>query len=151
MTAGGENWEINRGADVRLNQAITVTRDEAWAALPGVFEDLDIETDVVDVPTRRIGASQHRFGSRILNRDASDFFDCGMDSGLNAPLAGRMPINAQVITEVVAVGVGAELRTTVQGTARRSGGNAGVATCRSTGLMEVLVAQMVEKAAASPG
>lgn len=149
-TPGG-SWEVRRSEDVRLNQRLTVTRDEAWSVLPRVFEDLDVEVDVRDVAGRRLGASAHRFGSRILGRDASDFFDCGMDPGLNRPLAGQMPITAQVVTDVMASGAGAELRTTVQGTARRSGGNAGVATCRSTGLLEVLIGEMVQQMASSPG
>jgi len=151
IETGGGTWEVPRGADIRVNQRVTVTGEEAWGVLPRVFEALEIDVDVLDPASRRVGASQHRFTSRVLNRSASDFFDCGLDPGLNRPLAGQMPITAQVITEVLPGSGGAELRTTVQGTARRSGGNAGLASCRSTGLMEVLIGEMVQKMAAPPG
>jgi len=59
-------------------------------------------------------------------------------------------VTARVVTQVLAEGTGAELRTVVEGSARRTGGNAGTATCRSTGLMETVIAQMVQREAA-PG
>ena len=60
IVTGGGTWEIERGIDIRANQRVKVTRDEAWAILPRVFEALEIETDVVDQAGRRVGASQHR-------------------------------------------------------------------------------------------
>ena len=131
-----------------MNHAVTVSPAQAWAVLPQVFDQLEIEPDVQDPAHRRLGVSAHRFSSRILNRNASDFFDCGLDPGLQRPLADQMPIMARVVTEVHPLAEGPELFTTVEGSARRSGGNAGTATCRSTGLMEVLVGQMVQKLAA---
>lgn len=149
-TGGGEVWELHRGADIRSNQALTVTPRQAWSVLSGVFDDLGVNVDVRDPSGMRMGATQVRFSGRFLKRSLSDFFDCGLDPGLNRPLADQMPISAQIITDVLAVGTTAELRTAMQGTARRSGGNAGVATCRSTGLLEVLIGEMVERRAAPP-
>jgi len=151
ITGGGQIWEVRREAEVRLNQRVTVTQDEAWAALPGVFDELGIDADVYEPAVRRMGVNQHRFSGRVLNRSASDFFDCGLDPGLNRPLADQMPISAQVVTQVLAVADGAELHTEVKATARRSGGNAGIATCRSTGLLEVLIGEIVQKTAARQG
>ena len=150
MTGGGTTINIQRGADIRVNQAVTVSPAQAWAALPKVYAELGITPDVQDPTHRRLGVSAHRFSSRILNRNASDFFECGLDPGLQRPLADQMPITARVVTEVHALSEGAELFTVVEGAARRTGGNAGTATCRSTGLMEVLVGQMVQKLAAPP-
>lgn len=151
ITGGGNIWEVRREAEVRVNQRVTVTQDAAWAALPGVFEELGIDADVYEPAVRRMGVNQHRFSGRVLNRSASDFFDCGLDPGLNRPLADQMPISAQVVTQVLAAADGAELHTDVKATARRSGGNAGIATCRSTGLLEVLIGEMVQTTAARPG
>lgn len=140
-------FQIPIGVDVRATPRVAVTAAEAWGALPGVYEALGIATDVMDPSRRQIGAQQHRFSGQILRRSPSDFFDCGMDPGLNAPLADRAPINAQVITEVSGAGEGAEVRTTINATARRPGGAAGTATCRSLGLLEILIAKMVEEQA----
>lgn len=150
MTGDGATYQIQRGADIRVNQAVSVTPAQAWSVLPHVFGDLGITPDVQDPGHRRMGVNAHRFSSRILNRAASDFFDCGYDPGLQRPLADQVPITARVVTEVHAASGGSELRTVVEGTARRTGGNAGTALCRSTGLMEVLLGQMVQKAAAPP-
>lgn len=138
---------IPTGAEARATPRVAVSAAAAWAALPGVYETLGIATDVLDPSRRQIGVTQHRFSGQILRRSLSDFFDCGMDPGLSAPLADRAPINAQVVTSVVGVGEGAELRTDVTATARRPGGSAGTATCRSLGLLEVLIAKMVEERA----
>jgi hypothetical protein len=150
VTDGG-TYEIHRTEEIRPNQAVTVTRDQAWAILPAVYDDLGMEPDVRDPGTFQLGVSRHRFGSRMLNRSASDFFDCGLDPGLNRPIAGQMPIDAQVVTQVLGTTGGAELRTVVQGSARKSGGNAGIATCRSTGLLEILIGEMVQRLASGGG
>lgn len=141
----GTTWELRRGSDVRLNQAVTLTPQDAWAALPGVYQRLGLTPDVRDPSTRQIGVSNHRFSRQVLNRRASDFFDCGSDPGLNRPTADQVPIDARVVTRVLERGGSTELQTTVSGTARRTGGNVGVADCQSTGLMEVLIGRMVEE------
>lgn len=146
MTGGGESYQIRRGSDVRVNPTVTATPAEAWTVLPDVYRGLGFEPDVQDSGVRTLGVSAQRVSRRLLNRAASDFFDCGLDPGLNRPLADQGPITASVVTQVVGVGGGAELRTVVSGTARPTGGNAGLAQCRSTGLLEALIGDMVQKA-----
>jgi hypothetical protein len=143
-TGDGSTWELRRGSDVRLNQAVTLSAQEAWAALPAVYQQLGLTPDVRDPSTRQLGVSDHRFSRQVLNRRASDFFDCGTDPGLNRPTADQVPVNARITTQVLEQGGNTELRTTVQGTARRTGGNAGVANCQSTGLFEILIGRMVQ-------
>jgi hypothetical protein len=145
MTGDGTSLEIQRGADVRVNKRLAAAPDAAWEALPGVYRTLELETDVRDDANRRLGASEQRISRRFLNRNASDFFECGLDPGLNRPLADQVPITATITTTIVGSGAGTELQTQVQGVARRTGGNAGTATCRSTGLMESLVGEMMER------
>ena len=147
-TGDGVTYQIQRGADIRVNQAVTVTADRAWDVLPFVYAELGMQPDVQDPARHVLGVAAHRFSSRVLNRPASDFFECGLDPGLLRPLADQVPITARVVTEIHAVSGGSELRTIVEGAARRTGGNAGTAACRSTGLMEVLVGEMVQRKAA---
>jgi hypothetical protein len=150
LTGDGNTIQIQRGADIRVNHAVTVGPDRVWDVLPLVYAELGIKPDIRDPARHMVGVSAHRFSTRILNRNASDFFECGLDPGLQRPLADQVPITARVVTEIQAVSGGSELRTIVEGSARRTGGNAGTATCRSTGLMEVLVGQMVQKRAEPP-
>lgn len=144
----GTTWELRRGTDVRLNQAVSLNAQEAWAALPDVYQRLGLTPDVRDASTRQLGVSNQRFSRQVLNRRASDFFDCGSDPGLNRPTADQVPVDARVVTRVMERAGGAELQTTVQGTARRTGGNVGVADCQSTGLMELLIGRMVQESGA---
>ena len=144
ITGDGETWEIRRSANARTSQRVDVTAAEAWAVLPGVYGLLGIELDTRVDAQRRLGASSHRFSRQILGRRPSDFFECGTDPGLNRPLADQSPIDAQVFTQVVPTASGAELRTVVQGSARRTGGAPGVARCESAGLLEVVIARLVQ-------
>jgi len=143
VTAEGETLELRRSPDALLSQRIAVTPAEAWAVLPGVYGLLGIQLDNRIDAQRRLGASRHRFSRQIMGRRASDFFECGTDPGLNRPLADQSPIDAQVFTQVLPTAEGAELRTSVQASARRTGGSAGVARCESTGMLETVIARLV--------
>lgn len=145
ITGDGAPMEIRRNADVLADQGVAATPDQAWQVLPDVYAAMGLTPDVQDSRARILSVSAHRFSRTILGRAASDFFDCGTDPGLNRPIADQVPVTAQVSTTVMAVGDGAALRTVAQGTARRTGGNAGIATCRSTGLLEAMVGQMVRE------
>lgn len=147
VTASGDTWEVRRSPDVRANPRVQVPPDRAYAVLPAVYAELQFPADLQDPAARQIGVSEQRFSRRILGRTPSDFFDCGLDSGLNLPLADRAPIDARIVTQVLGGGDAAEIATTIRATARRSGGNAGVAECRSTGLLEILIGDMVRERA----
>lgn len=150
VTAGGESWEVRRSPDVRANPRVQVPPARAFEVLPAVYAELQFPADMQDPAARQIGVSEQRFSRRILGRTPSDFFDCGLDSGLNLPLADRAPIDARIVTQVMGGGDAAEIATTIRATARRSGGNAGVADCRSTGLLEILIGEMVRERASPP-
>lgn len=147
VTAGGDTWEVRRSPDVRANPRVQVPPARAYAVLPAVYAELQFPADMQDPASRQIGVSEQRFSRRILGRPPGDFFDCGLDSGLNLPLADRAPIDARIVTQVLGGGDAAEIATTIRATARRSGGNAGVAECRSTGLLEILIGDMVRERA----
>lgn len=151
ITDAGFPIEIRRGADVRLNQQVEVSVVDAFNILPDVYRGMGFEPGVHDPSRRQVGVANQRISRQVLNRSAADFFDCGLDPGLNRPLAEQVPITATIVTTVVEGVTGTELATRVEGTARRSGGNAGTAQCRSTGMFEVLVAEMVKRAGAGGG
>ncbi len=148
LTGDGTSYTVERSAEMRLDQEVPRSPAEAWSALPGIYGALGMEPDLRVDSRRQLGASQQRFSGQILNRRASDFFDCGTDPGLMRPLADQAPIDARVITTILAgEGGSARVRTEVSGSARRTGGTAGRADCRSTGLLELLIARMVEERA----
>lgn len=145
MTGDGVSYTFDRAPEFQADQPVTLSPEEAWSVLPWVYQALGLEVEARVDARRQIGSGQHRFSGSVLNRRASDFFDCGTDPGLMRPLADQSPIDARVVTTVVAGSDGtAQLRTEVSGSARRTGGTAGRAECRSTGLLEGLIARMVE-------
>lgn len=145
MTADGASYTVDRAPVFQPSQPVALSPEEAWSVLPWVYGSLGLEVDSRVDGRRQLGVSQHRFSGSVLNRRASDFFDCGTDPGLMRPLADQAPIDATVVTTVVpGSGGAAELRTEVSASARRTGGTAGRADCRSTGLLEELIARMVQ-------
>jgi hypothetical protein len=144
----GAPLEIRRGVESIPNQRVSLSPERVWALLDGVYADMGVEVDVRDPNTLQLGTSGHRISRRFLDRNASDFFECGMDPGLNRPLADQVPITANIVKQVLPFSGGSELRTVVGAVARRPGGAAGTATCTSTGVIEAAVAQLVERAAA---
>jgi hypothetical protein len=97
------------------------------------------------VPGRRKQVVRRNPLSRRPDLAAVGFFDRGLDSELNLPTADRGPIDARIVTQVLG---GSRLRRSPPPpTARRSGGNAGVAGCRSTGLLEIPIGEMVRERA----
>ncbi len=146
LTGDGVSYALERSPEMRLDQPVDRTPGEAWRALPGVYRALGFDVDTRVDSRRQLGAAQQRFSGQFLSRRLSDFFDCGTDPGLMRPLADQAPIDARVVTTVgTASGGTAQLRTEVSGSARRTGGTAGRAECRSTGLLEILIARMVEE------
>lgn len=147
ITGDGETLEISRVAEPRLDQNLVITQASAWTALPRAYEALGLQVDVWSDAERQLGSSRHRFSREILTRSASEFFDCGMDPGLNRPLADRASVEARIVSTVIPRADGsAGLRTEVSGVAWRTGGT-GRAACRSTGLLEIVIARLVEERA----
>src|SRR5690606_4492635 len=124
VTGAGESWELRRAEDVRTNARVTVTPAAAWRILPAVYAELGLAPDILEEESRLLGVRVQRFSGRVLNRPPSDFFDCGLDPGLNRPTADGSPIDARVATRVLNSADGSELETVVEGSARRTGGNA---------------------------
>jgi hypothetical protein len=151
ITGAGETWELRRDPEVRANPRVEASPAAAWQALPHVYLELEMVPDLQEPAARTLGVSEHRFTRRVFGRPPSDFFDCGLDAGLNLPLADRSPIDARVVTQVLGSGATAEIQTRITASARRSGGNAGTATCQSTGLLETLIGAMVRERVEGPG
>jgi hypothetical protein len=144
----GAPLEIRRGVESIPNQPVALPPERVWALLDGVYEDMGVEVDLRDPTALQLGSSTHRISRRFMERNASDFFECGVDPGLNRPLADQAPITASIVTQVIPFSGGSQLRTVVGAVARRPGGAAGTATCTSTGVIEAVIAQLVERAAA---
>jgi hypothetical protein len=148
LTGDGQQIEVRRTTEPPTDHRVALTADEAWSALPDVYHSLSLEADIRAPAQREIGVSQRRYRGQVLDRRATEFFNCGVEPGLNRPLADRARIDARIVTAVLENADGtASLRTRIQATAMPTGGTGGRAECRSTGLMERIIAELTRERA----
>lgn len=148
VTGDGQRIDVQRTTEPPLDLRVAFTADEAWSVLPDVYQALSLEADIRVPGRREIGVSQRRYRGQILDRRATEFFNCGVEPGLNRPLADRARIDARIVTTVLENSDGtASLRTRIQASALPTGGTGGRAECRSTGLMERIIAELIRERA----
>lgn len=141
--------EIGGGPNPNLGSRLQVTATQAWAVLPDVFEELGLEVRGMDTNRRELAAPEFRLSGPFLGRRASDYVDCGYDPGLMRALADQATVELSIRSVVAGPDDGpATLNTVVTGSARRGAGAAGRANCQSTGLLELIMARMVDAHAA---
>lgn len=141
--------EIGGGPNPNMGSRLQVTAEQAWAVLPDVFEELGLEAMGIDTSRRELAAPEFRLSGPFLGRRASDYVDCGYDPGLMRALADQATVEMSIRTTVTGTDNGpATLNTVVTGSARRGAGAAGRANCQSTGLLELIMARMVDAHAA---
>jgi hypothetical protein len=118
--------------------------DEVWRVLPGVYEALEVEPDIIDTRTRRLGAGRVT-RARLAGEDAMLYLRCAHQAA-GPSSVNRMRTQLTVITQVEAVNRNeARLRTAVSGTASNVGGTSASNTnCVSSGRLEQRIAEMVE-------
>ncbi len=137
--------EIGGGPNPNMGQRLQVTAEQAWAVLGDVYEELGLPVDAMNTSRREIGASEFRLSGPFLGRRASDYVDCGYDPGLMRALADQATVELSVRSVVAGQGDNpAQLNTVVIGSARRGVGGAGRAACQSTGLLELVLARLVD-------
>jgi hypothetical protein len=152
ITGDGQHIEVRRSIEPPSDQRLPLSPEEAWELLPEVYRALSLEPDIAVPAQRELGVSNRRFRGRILDRRAADFFNCGVEPGLNRPLADRASIDARIGTQVLAGPDGtASLRTRIQATAQPPGGTGGRAECRSTGLLERVISELTQELATAGG
>lgn len=139
--------------DVRLTsndeasvQAIRGTPADAWAALPRVFEALDIPVTHVESSQRLMGnrdfSARRQLGGQGLER----YLNCG--STISGPLTSNHSIKLTLLVQVLeGTGGNAQLSTRVEGRAQsRQGVSGSVIPCGSTGRLEARVAELLNTA-----
>ena len=135
------------GQDSRaVSVGVAATPEQVWAALPGVYRELGITTDMRDDALRTLGARTFT-GSRIGGKRSSDFVRCG-NQGSGPSSGGMYRTRLTVISRVTAAGPGkSDLVTEVSGTATQvEGTSTGPIACASTGELEQRIKTMSEKA-----
>ena len=124
-------------------QRLDISPDEAWAALPSVYRAVGLDPDIRNPSIRQLGVDRHRFSARILDRSPSDFFNCGVEPGMNRPLANQGRIDAQIITTVRTRSDGTTAILTQISAVATPRGAGGRSECRSSGLLEQVIVDLI--------
>lgn len=140
----GSRIEVRRTSTPPSEQRLDISPDEAWAALPAVYRAVGLDPDIRNPSIRQLGVDRHRFSARILDRQPSDFFNCGVEPGMNRPLANQGRIDAQIISSVRPRSDGtAAIVTQISAIATPRGGSGGRSECRSSGLLEQVIVDVL--------
>lgn len=110
-------------------------RDEAWRALPAVFEEVGLPRPVTDRATWTAQVRNHPVRRRLGEDRLSRFLDCGRDIG--GAYADSYSIRLTVTVELrEGSGEHAVALTRVDATGQRIDGTGGTVRCNSYGTLE---------------
>jgi hypothetical protein len=137
----GATLDVRLTRDERgMNLVLARPADVVWAAIPGVYEELGIEPELIDTPSRQYGSNAVT-GLRVAGIPMSEVARCGAQAtGLQATT--RMRVRLTVITTVTPLDDRSSVlstRVTGQGS-RIDGTSTGSSDCVSTGKLEERIA-----------
>ena len=138
---------IRMGQDSRaVSVGLAATPEQVWAVLPGIYQEIGVQTEMRDDALRTIGTRGFT-GGRIAGKRPLEFVRCG-NAGSGPSSGGMLRTRLIIVTRVMpASGGKTELVTEVGGTATPvEGTSTGPTMCASTGELEQRIKTMVEKA-----
>ncbi|HET8654198.1 MAG TPA: hypothetical protein VFL93_01600 [Longimicrobiaceae bacterium] len=143
----------SNGGTILVNQdvqssdsTISAAPDTAWAALGAVYRSLEIPVTMVDQAHHQLGNRDLELTrGRIAGQAMSAYFDCG--GSMTGPIANSARLRIDVVSRVEpAPSGGTVLSTRATATALSTNGTStGAGACSSTGRLESLIAQRVER------
>ncbi|HEU0301952.1 MAG TPA: hypothetical protein VFR37_21030 [Longimicrobium sp.] len=147
VIATGDGMHVITTAETRmLTHDISAPVDRVWQVLPEVYRELELE-GTASAATRTVSSPSLSFTRRILGEPATRFFDCGRgEFGMEIANTHTIHLTARTTVQPGATPAGSRLETTIQAFARsNTGANASMSQCRSTGVLEGLIALRVRE------
>ncbi len=135
---------LNLDHDVKL--FVTGTVDEAWAVLPGVYQELGIPLSVNDNLRKTLGNTGWRVRRTIARVPAQRYVECGSSGSLEN--AETYQLNLSIVTTILPNQNGGSIvSTAISGTGKNiiTSSSAEV-RCSSKGDLEIRIRDMVQKA-----
>ncbi|HEY7767312.1 hypothetical protein [Longimicrobium sp.] len=128
------------------SSVVLVPVDQAWAALPGVYEGLGLSgAGIVDPGQRRFGMGPATMPRRVNGERLARFLDCGHT--VSMPNADAYAVTVTMITQLNAEAPAAtRVQTVLEATARPRDTAGNEVTCTSTGHLERLIASRLHPA-----
>lgn len=146
ILSSGDGYDIQVGGDTeRSTMRIAASPDDAWRALPEVFQALEIPVENIDSGRRTLGNRQHSVRRRLAGKALAQYLNCG--SSMTGPIASSHEIQLSVLAQVLpGEGGASRLQTRVEGSARSPQG-ASVASvhCGTTGRLETRIAELLNR------
>lgn len=145
-TAGGnvttQSVDIVRRGTV-TSEALALPVAQAWPLLLEIYADLKLPMETVDAESYVVGINNRRV-SQINGKRVRSYFDCGLSY-----VTGGRDIYVVARTQLSAHPSGGTLaRTQVEAYAKSNESSGGV-RCSSTGALETLIAERLQRAAQS--
>lgn len=147
VTTAAGTYEIEAVAESRVSSHwIRIPVDQAWSALPVVYQELGIPPGTVNLDARVFGNRDVRVNRRFAGERLSSFVDCGTNP-IGAPVANTSSVHFDILTQLDGGDEGTEVRTQLQARAQPRGTSGDPVRCTSTGELEKHIAQMITERA----
>lgn len=147
VIATGDGIHVMTATETRmLTHDVGAPVDRVWQVLPEVYRELGL-AGTANASTRTVSSPSVSFTRRILGEPATRFFDCGRGQfGMEIANTHTIHLTAHTTVQPGATSAGSRLETTIQAFARdNQGANASMSQCRSTGVLEGLIALRVRE------
>lgn len=146
-TSGNSQLQVNTmNLDVDVKLFVTGTVDEAWAALPGVYQELGIPLSVNDNVRKSLGNTGWRVRRSIGRVPAQRYLDCGSSGTLEN--AETYQLNLSIVTTILPnANGGSVVSTALSGVGKNMvTSSSAEVRCASKGDLEIRIRDMVQKA-----
>lgn len=123
---------------------VVQTIDRVWSAMPALFEQLGIETTLIDPQTHTMGNRSARV-RRVDGERLARWLDCGYGSTAQ-PYANQYDVTLGIVVRLVDVqGTATEVRTTLEASAKPRMHSGHAVQCSSKGTLEARVAVILHE------
>ncbi|MBX7120001.1 MAG: hypothetical protein K1X31_13495 [Gemmatimonadaceae bacterium] len=147
VTTGGGTLQMNAmNIDLDVKLFVTGTPDEAWAVLPGVYQELGIPLTLNDPRSKSIGNTGWRTRRAIGRVPAQRYLDCGSSGTIEN--AETYQLNLSIVTRILPnPNGGSVVSTAISGTGKNPiTSSSAEVRCASKGDLELRIRDMVQKA-----
>ena len=142
--AGNNTTTLTLSRDTRGTvNMVAAPPEEVWAALPGVFRELDIPIGTLDAERRVLGNAEFQAARKLAGEALSTWVRCGNDA-FGRPLANSHRLTLSLLTYLSpGESTGTIMETRLEASAADPGQSTAPVECTSTGKLEERITQGV--------
>jgi hypothetical protein len=138
-TRSGKQTLDLRSSTASLGADVPLPLEQAWAALPKVYDDIGLTRGGATDPTSRTYGVLNRRVARIAGKRLSVYLDCG--DSMDGPRADVYDVRITSFSSLTEKDGGTHIETLVQATAKPRGVSGNSVRCRSRATLEALIAE----------